>query len=128
MYLFWVPYYYRFYDDLYLNLKIPFVLKTDFLIKSNFLKNVYLWVINNSYLKANKKIYDEIALASYPSDELVSIIIKSNKKPAFFDNPSYYFIHLLYWLKSTKFYKIIFSFYFGLSLWILFLLFFLYKL
>lgn len=128
MYLFRVPYYYKFYDDLYLNLKIKFTLKTDFLIKSNFLKNVYLWVINNAYLKNNKKIYDEIALASYPSDELTTLIVKSNKKPRFRDNPSYYYVHFLYWLKSTRFYKIVFSFYSILLFWFLLILFFIYKL
>ncbi len=127
-YLLWVPYYYRFYDDLYLNMKISFTLKTDFLIKSNFLKNVYLWVINNAHLKSNKKIYDAIALSSYPTNELVNVIHQSNKKPRFFDNPSYYFIHFLYRLKSTRFYKIIFSFYSILFLFIFLILFFIYKL
>lgn len=129
MYILRVPYYYDFYDDLFLNLPLKGLeFKTDYLITSNFLRNVYLGKINNSHLLNNKQIYDELAIANYKDVKAFTTDCELNKKPRFFDNPFYYYIHFLYKFKQTWFFKFINNFYFKFFLFFILLYFLIYKL
>lgn len=111
-YIKWTKYYYRFYDDLFLNLKISLNLKTTYLKDSGFLKNLYYSKINNVFLFNNKFIYDEVVKSTHTVDEISRISDVVYPQPSIRSNFFHYFVHTMYKIKATRLYRFFFSFWF----------------
>jgi hypothetical protein len=83
--LWWRPWLYKYYDDLYLNQKLEPKFTTNFLYTSWFLKNLYLDKIKNPFLLANKTIYENYFVHSkFNSEDFESRKINFSANPHLF--------------------------------------------
>jgi len=90
------PFYYKFYDDLFLNKVFETQFRSNFLFESWFFSNLKNWSIQNRALLHNKHIYENYFNDVVDNDQSFKL-----PKVNFMDNPSY-FIHKLF-LEIWKF-------------------------
>ena len=85
--IWWVPYYFDFYDDLFLNLPKKPIFESTFLKDIWFIDNLYLWRIKNPALIDNLSIYEKDFNGVIISDKNLT----TYKKPNYSD----YFLYCL---------------------------------
>lgn len=104
-FVFWRPRYYKYYDDLFLNKRLEIQFSTLFLHESNFLKNLYNSKINNKYLIANKKLYENYFKSiDFNSQDFEPRKVSWNDNPSLFFHQNYVrfkqFMNREYYLKD----------------------------